>query len=587
MRRFRSSLATVLATCCVAAACSGCAPSEQQLPARSGCGSAAIACYDEYANRSAGLTNYRPTSRWQRTNLTWRLVNPLPQLDVQQQIDAVERALALWAAVSKLRFQRADADADITISFESGAHGDPFPFLGDGSVLAHAFFPGSQRPGDVHLCADENWALAAAAGQFDLFTVALHETGHALGLEHSQVEGAVMAAGYPAGGLTALAQDDIRAVQALYGSEDGRRPPLAAPRPGQFGTPPDLLTQGDPDTDGDGVPDPMEVFVFGTDPFEADTDGDGTNDYTEIFVAGTPADVDRMGEVDTDDDGVPDKLEREKGTDPNRKDTDGDGLSDEEELFFYGTDALDPDSDDDGVLDAVEVFTADTDPFNADSDFDGVADGADGNPLEPRDSDDDSLPDGAEANFHGTDPNNPDTDGDGITDGDEVIFLGTDPLVPDEFNESAFTDSDDDGLPDVVETLEFGTHPENPDTDGDGLLDGDEVFEFTDPLKADTDGDGVSDRAEIKNFDTDPNDRDSDGDGVWDGKEIHDFFTDPNDPDTDGDDVPDGDELIVYHTDPLLADTDGDGVPDGEEILAGTNPLASATTALHSTTSSG
>jgi hypothetical protein len=70
-------------------------------------------------------------------------------------------------------------------------------------------------------------------------------------------------------------------------------------------------------------------------------------------------------------------------------------------------------------------------------------------------------------------------------------------------------DSDNDRLSDEKE-LEFGTDPNNPDSDGDGLLDGDEVVSnfngrpgtlqtdfpnpwITDPLNPDTDGDGLSD----------------------------------------------------------------------------------------------
>lgn len=60
-----------------------------------------------------------------------------------------------------------------------------------------------------------------------------------------------------------------------------------------------------------------------------------------------------------------------------------------------------------------------------------------------------------------------------------------------------FVDTDHDMLADWQEAA-LGTDPENPDSDGDGLLDGDEVMRYgTDPLNADTDGDGVTDGGEV------------------------------------------------------------------------------------------
>jgi hypothetical protein len=41
------------------------------------------------------------------------------------------------------------------------------------------------------------------------------------------------------------------------------------------------------DTDGDGISDYDEIFIYGTSPYLEDTDGDGISDYDEIFVKGT------------------------------------------------------------------------------------------------------------------------------------------------------------------------------------------------------------------------------------------------------------------------------------------------------------
>lgn len=59
------------------------------------------------------------------------------------------------------------------------------------------------------------------------------------------------------------------------------------------------------------------------------------------------------------------------------------------------------------------------------------------------------------------------------------------------------SDPDEDGLT-TEEEARIGTNPNNPDTDGDGLLDGEEVnIHGTDPRKRDTDGDTLDDGVEV------------------------------------------------------------------------------------------
>lgn len=108
----------------------------------------------------------------------------------------------------------------------------------------------------------------------------------------------------------------------------------------------------------------------------------------------------------------------------------------------------------------------------------------------------------------------------------------------------------------------------NLDSDGDGLLDGVELQNGTDPDNADTDHDGLSDGAEVNVYGTNPLDPDTDHDGLSDGAEVNVYGTNPLDPDTDHDLLTDGFE-VAHGTNPLDPDSDHDGVIDGldTEIL--------------------
>ena len=96
------------------------------------------------------------------------------------------------------------------------------------------------------------------------------------------------------------------------------------------------------------------------------------------------------------------------------------------------------------------------------------------------DSDGDGLFDDDEEEVYETDPNDEDTDGDGASDGEEVYYE-TDPL--DENDRPRPVDSDEDGLFDHDEANVYDTDPNKPDTDGDGIEDGQEVYDNTDPTE--------------------------------------------------------------------------------------------------------
>lgn len=126
-------------------------------------------------------------------------------------------------------------------------------------------------------------------------------------------------------------------------------------------------------------------------------------------------------EMDSDEDGLPDYIEKELGSDRYNADTDDDNLPDGYEYFILGTDLTKKDSDNNTISDADEDFDEDnlsnfdeynlgTDPFSKDSDYD-------------------NLNDYDEINIYNTDPSKYDSDADKVSDGDE-IKLGLDPNNP-------------------------------------------------------------------------------------------------------------------------------------------------------------
>ena len=329
------------------------------------------------------------------------------------------------------------------------------------------------------------------------------------------------------------------------------------------------------DSDGDGLGDISELFTHGTDPENADSDGDTLNDSYEVDIGFDANDP------DMDDDGLNDGWELtyngSSGVNPNiiatgpelLSDTDNDGwnLTEEERR---NTDPMSNDTDGDGLLDAWEItysnvsgvnpFVAATEAeLSSQADYDGL-----------------NLTEEGKAN---TNPLLVDTDGDGLPDDIEIDLMldptneSTDGLIQD-----GLRDSDSDGLFNLLE-FQLGSSFSNNDTDGDGLSDGDEYFEFeTNPLNADSDGDGIPDGYEYRNglslLENDAG-ADFDDDNL---NNSYEFLLGllANNSDTDGDGLPDGYEVLNnlnanFATD-ASSDKDGDGWTNLEEFMMDTDP---------------
>ncbi|MGH0164879.1 UNVERIFIED_CONTAM: hypothetical protein FKN15_047130 [Acipenser sinensis] len=173
--------------------------------------------------------------KWKTTNVTFsnvppylRIVNYTPDVKASEVDRAIHNALRVWSDVTPLVFRKLHkGTADIMIAFGSKEHGDFNPFDGPNGLLAHAYPPGNGLGGDTHFDEDETWSTDSSG--YNLFIVAAHEFGHALGLSHSEDPGSLMYPVYSFSKGFPLSEDDVHGIQSLYGPNPN--PPKVKPHP--------------------------------------------------------------------------------------------------------------------------------------------------------------------------------------------------------------------------------------------------------------------------------------------------------------------------------------------------------------------
>lgn len=136
-------------------------------------------------------------------------------------------ALATWQSVANVNIAQVP-DSALSFGTPGKSQGDPrfgdirvggynYSAGRDTTTLAQTYFPppqGSTEAGDLEINTNMNFSIGGAG--YDFFSVMLHETGHSLGLEHSQNPESIMYYRYQ-GVRTGPQAVDIAGMQSIYG----------------------------------------------------------------------------------------------------------------------------------------------------------------------------------------------------------------------------------------------------------------------------------------------------------------------------------------------------------------------------------
>lgn len=147
-------------------------------------------------------------------DLRYHFKNGTPDISGNDERIAVIDAINTWQKYVSVNFTEITTSGQpncIDISWEPISHGDVD--FGP-TTLAHAFY---NPNGDIHFNETKTWKLSQSTGVgIDLYSIALHELGHSLGLDHSSLSQAVMYAYYDGTAYTGLNQDDIDGIRSIY-----------------------------------------------------------------------------------------------------------------------------------------------------------------------------------------------------------------------------------------------------------------------------------------------------------------------------------------------------------------------------------
>nr|XP_019539925.2 matrix metalloproteinase-18-like [Aedes albopictus] len=152
--------------------------------------------------------------KWSSRYLTYYVRNTPWGIPSRTVKNLIRNAFDEWSKVTNLEFAESnDPESDMEIAFGGRRHTNRESICNDdlgANTLAHAYYP---QIGGIHF---NTQFFHAAMDKDQFFTTAMHEIGHALGLDHSVSKASVM---YPTvvAHFSEVPKQDVERIQLKYG----------------------------------------------------------------------------------------------------------------------------------------------------------------------------------------------------------------------------------------------------------------------------------------------------------------------------------------------------------------------------------